>query len=491
MGATPKKNRKLLSVQACPHDARVSNLTPPPPIPGTLRPAQKLAKAIAGPISSFLHIQAASGILLLVASVAALVWANSRWHEVYEHLWHIPISVGAGDFLFAKPLHFWINDVLMVVFFFVVGLEIRREIHNGELSELKRAALPALAALGGMVVPALIYFGLNRSSPGKAGWGVPMATDIAFAVGVLALLGKRVPAAIRVLLLALAIIDDIGAILVIAVFYSTGFSWAGIGIAGLGVAGVLVFQSIGVRRPAAYIVPGLVVWVGFLRAGVHPTIAGVILGLLTPAKAWYGLRGFLSTTKSALDEFGTRGPGEHDAHDVVEVLKHVGEARREAVAPVIRLEAVLHPWVAYGIMPLFAFANAGVRVTEVDLGAAGSAAIVGGVVAGLCAGKPIGVFLAAFVAVKVGIATRPHGVTWRSILVVGLVAGIGFTMAIFIASLAFSDPGMLAASKLAILIASGVAGIAALLAGRLLLPAHPGDDAASVTPEEAEASMEK
>jgi Na+:H+ antiporter, NhaA family len=469
----------------------------PPPIPGALTPARRLATAIAGPISTFLHIQAASGILLLVASAAALFWANSPWHAAYEHLWHVPLTVGVADISFSKPIHFWINDVLMVVFFFVVGLEIRREVHAGELSNLRRASLPALAALGGMIAPAALYLVVNHASPGKAGWGVPMATDIAFAVGVLALLGKRVPEALRVLLLALAIIDDIGAILVIAAFYSTDFSWIGLGIAAAGVAGVLVLQSIGARRPVAYILPGLVVWLGFYRAGIHPTIAGVVVGLLTPARPWYGVGGFVESMRSATDELhdDARRTREHEPdrapHEVIEVLERVGEARREAVAPAIRIEAVLHPWVAYGIMPLFAFANAGVRVTDVELGGTGSFVILVGVVLGLCVGKPLGVVLATLVAVKTGITSLPRAVTWRGIAVVGLVAGIGFTMAIFIASLAFADQAMLATAKLAVLIASAAAGLGALLAGRLLLPAGSSHDAAAVTAEQAECSTDE
>jgi NhaA family Na+:H+ antiporter len=250
-----------------------------------------------------------------------------------------------------EPLHFWINDGLMVVFFFVVGLEIRREIHHGELSDLRRAALPIVAAIGGMLAPAAIYFALNRGSVARGGWGVPMATDIAFAVGVLALLGKRVPAAVRVLLLALAIIDDIGAIAVIAVFYSSGLAWSGLLVAALGVAGVLVLRSFGVRRALAYVPPGVVIWVGLLLTGIHPTIAGVVLGLLTPAAPWFGEEGFVRAADEAVREFRERAGKAHDEHDLLEPLARVAEARREAIAPVIRLEAALHPWVAFGIMP--------------------------------------------------------------------------------------------------------------------------------------------
>ncbi|MFO0591873.1 MAG: Na+/H+ antiporter NhaA [Polyangiaceae bacterium] len=462
----------------------------PPPIPGALPPARRLAKAILGPISSFLHIEAASGILLLVAAAAALAWASSPWHASYEHLWHVPVQIGAAGRVFSQPLHFWINDVLMVVFFFVVGLEIKREIHAGELSQLRRAALPVIAAVGGMIVPAALYLAIARQPDAKTGWGVPMATDIAFAVGVLALLGKRVPPAIRVLLLALAIIDDIGAILVIAIFYSSGLSLVGLGVAAAGVLGVVLLKAFGVRRPAAYVAPGVVMWAGFLQAGVHPTIAGVLLGLLTPAKPWYGVEGFLSTTASASADLQQKPEERGDGHRVVAVLDRVAEARREAVSPVVRLIDALHPWVAFGIMPLFAFANAGVRVNDVNLGGTATPWIVTGVVVGLCAGKPIGIVLASLLAVKLGIASRPRGVTWRGILVMGIVAGIGFTMAIFIASLAFRDPGLLGAAKLAVLAASVLAGVLALVAGRFLLAARPAEDAAP-TAEEAETSTER
>ena len=246
--------------------------------PGTSFRARRFALQIVGPVGRFLHIEASSGILLLVAAVVALVWANSPWASTYEHLLHTQISLGFGEYAFTRTVHFWINDILMVVFFFVVGLEVRREMYEGELSEARRAALPIAAALGGMLVPAAIYFSLNAGSPGERGWGVPMATDIAFAVGVLALLGRRVPAALRVLLLALAIIDDIGAILIIALFYSSGVALSGLVIVAFGVATVVVMKRVGLRNPLLYVVPGILVWGGMLRAGIHPTIAGKITG---------------------------------------------------------------------------------------------------------------------------------------------------------------------------------------------------------------------
>ncbi|MEO7331574.1 MAG: Na+/H+ antiporter NhaA [Minicystis sp.] len=414
------------------------------PPPGAGGPLRRLFQALTRPLERFLRIQAASGIVLLLAALVALVWANSRFAHSYERLWQTTLTVGIGRWISEKPLHFWIDDGLMVVFFFVVGLEIRREIHHGELSEPRRAALPVVAALGGMLAPAALYFAINRFSPARGGWGVPMATDIAFAVGVLALLGKRVPAALRVLLLALAIIDDLGAIVVIAVFYSGGLAWKGLALAALGVLGVLFLRALGVRRALIYMAPGIVIWAGLLIAGIHPTIAGVLLGLLYPAE------------------------------------------RDEAAAPAVSLEAALHPWVAFVIMPLFALANAGVDLGGVSLAEPASKGILLGVVLGLVLGKPVGIIIACTLAVWLKIAVRPRGVTLRGLTVVGMVAGIGFTMAIFIAGLAFPDKGMLGTAKLAVLLASAVAGVLALLVGRLVLP--PMTAGAEISVDDAEAS---
>jgi NhaA family Na+:H+ antiporter len=463
---------------------------PRPTPPGVWSPARRALQTVLGPIDRFLQVEVASGIMLLVAALIALVWANSPFRGAYHHLWDTPVTFGVGAWTASKPLHFLINDALMVVFFFVVGLEIRREIHAGELSEAKRAALPVAAALGGMLVPAAIFFFVNRGTPGQRGWGVPMATDIAFAVGVLALLGKRVPASVRVLLLALAIIDDIGAIIVIAIFYSSSFSWVGVGIAALGIAGVLVLRAVGVRATLAYVVPGVVLWWGLLVAGIHPTIAGVILGLLTPARSWYGERGFLTAADAAINEFRERAAKTHVAHDLLEPLADLAEARREAVPPVVRLEAALHPWVAYGIMPLFALANAGVDLGGIDLSERASVGVMIGVIAGLVIGKPIGVIAASAITIRLGLAARPRGVTWGSVALVGLVAGIGFTMAIFIADLAFPRGAMLGAAKLGVLIASAVAGVVALIAGRFLLPRSLPPEVAEMTAEAAERSTE-
>jgi NhaA family Na+:H+ antiporter len=452
-----------------------------------------MAARVLGPLERFLHVEAASGIVLLLGALAALIWANSPWAASYEHLWHTPITFGIGTFTFTESLHFWINDGLMVIFFFVVGLEIRREIHSGELSDLKRAALPIAAALGGMAAPALIYLSLNPAGPSRQGWGVPTATDIAFAVGVLALLGKRVPAALRVLLLALAIIDDIGAIIVIALFYSSGVSVAGLALAAGGVGGVIVLQRFGVRQALAYVVPGSIIWLGMLRAGIHPTIAGVVLGLLTPARSWFGESGFLSVGQDAMDEFKMHTEREdHRADDLLPALERMREARREALPPVVRIQAALHPWVAYGIMPLFALANAGVSLRGIafDDPTSPPYRIMLGIIVGLVIGKPIGILLASFITTRIGIAALPRGVTWGGILLVGCVAGIGFTMAIFIANLAFTGSSAVGIAKLAVLLASLVAAVIGLVVGRAILSTAPIPGAAA-TVDEAERATDK
>jgi NhaA family Na+:H+ antiporter len=456
--------------------------------PETWRPARRAAQAVFRPIERFLHVQAASGILLLAAALLAITWANSPWRASYDHLWHMPLSIGVGQWSIERDLHFWINELLMTVFFLLVGLEIKREMVHGALASVRSAALPIAAALGGMIVPAAIYFALNPVGPGSGGWGVAMATDIAFAVGVLTLLGKRVHPTLRVLLLAFAIIDDIGAILVIAVFYSSGIAVQGLVVAGGGLVLALVLLWIGVRPGPIFTVPLLVMWAGLYVAGIHPTIAGVVMGLAIPARAWFGADGFVSAAKGALDDFRERAAAGHGDHDLLVPLGRIAEATREAVAPGVRAEAALHPWVAFGIMPLFALANAGVDLQGVNFAATGASAVFFGVLLGLLVGKPAGVLLAAWIAVRLRLSVLPQGVTWRSINVVGAAAAIGFTMAIFIAELAFGDPDLLAVAKLGILAATGVAGAAALLGGVILLPRDAQGQAAAVTETAAEVS---
>ncbi|MDN3278313.1 Na+/H+ antiporter NhaA [Frankia sp. RB7] len=364
-------------------------------------------------LQQFLHVEAVSGVVLLTAAAAALLWANSPFAHSYHDVWNLPISLRLGELVFVRPLHFWINDALMTVFFLIVGMEVRREIHEGALSRFDHAILPVLAAAGGVVVPALIYLGFNSVTSRVQGWAIPTATDIAFAVGVLALLGRSIPANIRVFLLALAIIDDIIAVLIIALFYSNGLDLNGFIVALFGVLIALGFQRLGFGSAFAYVVPALVVWGGFLMAGVHPTLAGVVLGLITPVRS----------------------------------------ADPETVPPVIRVETALHPWVAYAIMPLFALANAGVDLRSTEF-AGGVQFVALGIGLALCAGKPIGVIGATWLAVRAAGCRLAPGVSWGGVCLVGLLAGIGFTMSIFIAMLAFTDDKLLAAAKFGVLLGS-------------------------------------
>jgi len=456
--------------------------------PEAWEPLHRLARLAGRPLERFLHIEAASGIVLLIAALCALGWANSSWADSYASLWRTPIGFTLGSFSFVRSAEWVVNDGLMVIFFFVVGMEIRREMHHGELSEWRRAALPAVAALGGMVAPAGLYLLVAGEPATRSGWGVPMATDIAFAVGILALLGKRVPSALRVLLLALAVIDDLGAIVVIGAFYSSGINPAGLLIAAAGVAGVVGLQRIGVRAKLVYVAPAVVTWAGIYAAGIHPTIAGVIVGLLTPVRAWLGPDGFVLGLRKQLDEVARAIPNGVPTHELAETLRHVDSTRREALSPAESLIATLHPWVAFGIMPIFALANAGVAVAGVTLDTVAWKAL-GGVIVGLVLGKPLGVLLAVWLALRLRLGTLPAGLTMRHVVVLGVVAGVGFTMALFIASLAFENAAIFQAAKLGILVASAAAALLALTLGRLWLsPASAQGVAQSA--DEAECSTE-
>lgn len=456
--------------------------------PGAWLPARRFAQAMVRPVERFLAIEASSGLVLLVAAAVALIWANSPWGHAYDSLWHTPIRIGIGGWTMEESLHFWINDFLMTVFFLLAGLEIKREMVQGALSNRRRAALPIAAATGGMVVPAALYAALNATGPGSGGWGVPMATDIAFAVGVLMLLGKRVPAALRVLLLAFAIVDDIGAILVIAMFYSSGLALSGLAVAASGIVVLVLYARLGVRPGIVLVVPLLLVWGGLFHAGIHPTIAGVILGLAVPVHPWVGGRGFIEVAQGALADFETRVEADDPDEELVEPLNRIAAAQREAVSPAFRGEILLHPWVAYGVMPLFALANAGVNIGGLDFGEAGAAAVFVGASVGLLVGKPTGVLLASWLSVRAGLCVLPRGVSWGGMFVVGAAGGIGFTMAIFISELAFTDSSLLAMSKLGVLAATVLAGGTALVAGRALLPREQPTDVARITDSAAESS---
>ena len=401
--------------------------------------------------------------MLLIAAATALIWANSAFAPYYRAFWHLPVTLGLGSLVLSQSLHFWINDALMTVFFLVVGMEIRREIHEGALSDLKQASLPIIAAMGGVVVPALVYLGLNGDPARQAGWAVPIATDIAFAVGVLALLGRSIPANVRILLLALAIIDDIIAVLVIALVYSGGLDPLGFVVAGLGILMVLGFQRIGIGSAYGYLLPGAVTWIGLLMTGAHPTLAGVVLGMMTPVVP---LRmrdrplDVVMRTAQTLRDHDHRAA--MSAHHLAVSLRQLRLAQRELLPPVVRVQMALHPWVAFGVMPLFALANAGVDLGGLDLSGTAPQWVIGGVALALVAGKPLGVVGVSWLAVRLGWCRLPPGVSWGSICLIGLLAGIGFTMSIFIAMLAFADEALLGAAKLGVLTGSMAAALLGL-----------------------------
>lgn len=456
--------------------------------PEAWEPLLRFARLASRPLEGFLRIQAASGILLVVAAAVALVWANSPWAASYVHLWQAPIAIQVGDFGFERTLEWFVNDGLMVIFFFLVGLEIRREIHHGELSEWRRAALPVAAAAGGMLVPAGLYLFIAGAPEVRSGWGVPMATDIAFAVGILTLLGSRVPPALRVLLLALAVIDDLGAIIVIALFYSGGVSLSGLAVAAVGFTLIIGMQRFGVRAKLAYVAPSVIAWAGIYAAGIHPTIAGVVVGFMTPVRAWLGPEGFVTAARHELEQLAKVDTTTLSSHELAGTLRQVSVVRREAMSPAEGLIEMLHPWVAYGIMPVFALANAGVAISS-DALTASSWTIIIGITVGLVLGKPLGVLIASWVALRLRVATLPLGIGFRHLTVLGVVAGVGFTMALFIAQLAFNDAGFLTAAKLGVLAASAMAAVLGLGLGYFFLFAvrTPG---AAQTADEAECSTE-
>lgn len=410
------------------------------------------------PLSRFLQTEALGGTVLLIATLAAMAWANSPWSDSYEKVWNTRMAVGLGDFMLNKPLILWINDGLMAIFFFVVGLEIKRELLIGELASLRNASLPVAAAIGGMVAPAALYALLNIGSPGIRGWGVPMATDIAFALGVLALLGDRVPAGLKIFLAALAIVDDLGAVLVIAIFYTEGISWSVLTLGSLLLLASFAMNRAGVRKPLAYALIGIMVWIALLKSGVHATVAGVLMAFTIPPTRRIDTISFIREGRGIIDEFERVDDPTPLTNDPQRALVRELETRCEAVqAPLQRIEHVLHPWVSFVIMPLFALANAGIALDAQFIDAV-SDRIGMGVIAGLLIGKPLGVFLASWLAVRIGVAALPSDTNWTSIFGASCLAGIGFTMSMFIAGLAFENPASLSAAKAGVLSASIVAG---------------------------------
>ncbi len=427
------------------------------PIAETSKP---LASLVSAPFVRFARMGAASGIVLLVCAVVALFWANSAWADVYKNLIHVHLGVTAGEFSIQKPTEWWINDALMAVFFFIVGLEIKREVLIGELRSFKAASLPVLAAVGGMLVPGLIYAAVNMGHPTIRGWGVPMATDIAFALGVLALLGKRIPIGLRVFLATLAIADDIGALLVIAVFYTEELQLAYLGYAGAALALMVAFNVAGVRRVWLYWIVGLALWWFVYQSGVHATIAGVLGAMTIPARSRVDRNAFIDYTRNAVDVLDKdKATPLHTSPTQQAAVQGIEDACQKVQTPMQSLEHALLPWVSFLIVPLFALANAGV-VLSGSLTDALSGRETLGIILGLCIGKPLGIAIFSFIALRTGLGKLPTGVTFKMLHACSWIAGIGFTMSLFIANLAFAvTPERLDHAKIGILVGSAISGI--------------------------------
>jgi NhaA family Na+:H+ antiporter len=414
--------------------------------------ADRFTKAFA----RFLRIEAATGVLLAVAAAAALIVSNSPWSRLFLSFWETPVGLTWGAVDFSRPLRHWINDGLMTLFFFVVALELKRALVRGELRNRRMAAFSFAGALGGMLAPASIYLGLMVGKSGMHGWGTVMATDTAFVMGALALLGSRIPSSLRLFLLSLAIFDDVGAILVVAVGYGSALHWSALVLA----AGLLVTvygaARAGIRGVPVYFLLGVAVWLAFDASGIHPTVAGVFLGLMTPAREWVS-----DERLHAMFERVIAYPkGDHWSGDTPDRadLRRAGRAAKEALSPVERLELTMHPWSSFVIMPIFALANAGVRISWADIGDP----VLVAVFLGLVLGKPAGVLAASWFAVRVGVAARPETLKWSVLAAGSVLTGIGFTMSLFMAGLAFT-PAMLSSAKIGIVAASVTAGATGLL----------------------------
>lgn len=415
------------------------------------------------PFYEFVKIESSGGLVLIIATIIALIWANSPWGHLYEAFKNMPLTVGAGEFILSKPAILWINDGLMAVFFFLVGLEIKREVLVGELNSFRQASLPIFAAVGGMVVPAIVYAFINSGTPSVDGWGIPMATDIAFSLGVLSMLGDRVPLSLKIFLTAVAIVDDIGAILVIAIFYSSGLSLWIIGLGMLFFVCMILLNKLGVRHPLPYLIFGCLMWLAFLKSGVHATVAGVLAAMTIPASTRLCCTDFLVPMRNHLMNYEMGGDKNRVTLSNKQMLSALGDMNRDvlmASPPLKRIEHNLHYWVAFGIMPIFALANAGINFSGEGGGLDVFHPVSLGIFLGLIVGKVVGICLASWLAVKSGIAEMPKTLVPAHFLGASLLAGIGFTMSIFITTLAWdvSSPFIVEA-KFSILAASVVAGI--------------------------------
>ena len=417
-------------------------------------------RALVLPIQEFIHIQGMSSILLLGAAIAALIWANSPWHDSYHHVWELELTLSS----IKLPVHAWINDALMAIFFFLVGMEIKQEIVHGELSDVRKAALPIVGALGGMILPALLFVAINYGGPGQHGWGVPMATDIAFSLGVLGMV-KGVPSELKVFLLTLAIADDIGAIMVIAFFYTDTLHVQALFVGVFVLLVMFGLRRIGISRAIVYVVLGVLFWVAIQQSGIHATIAGVILGFMVPTSPRLSLQEFEEIGIDMMQRFrATQAEG--DLATANRLLGSFEQLVNATEADSERLTRKLNDWVSFLVLPLFALSNAGVTFSGGAAQGLLTSRIAWGVLFGLVIGKPIGIVGFCKVAVRLGLARLPHGVTWLQMAAVGTLAGIGFTVSIFISSLAFADPIHLMEAKTSVLAASLIAGLAGYFALR-------------------------
>ena len=431
--------------------------------PAHRRPPPLFQSIVLDPVRAFTRMEAAGGIALFGAALLAFVLANSPWSEAFLELWTIPVQVTFGGLGFQASLRQVIDDGLMTIFFFVVGMEIKRELIEGELRTARQAMLPAIAAAGGVLLPAFIFFALNRGTPAEKGWAIPMATDIAFSIGCIVLLGKRVPRALLVFLTALAIFDDIAGILVIAFFYGGGLSVAGLGWVAAVALAVFVAARLGVESALIYAAGGVALWLAFHHAGVHGTLGGVLLGLLVPAVTRRPVREVLAEVR----KHSVLTLEVSEALDTSDLL-YLQDEVRDAVPPLQRFEHALHPWVAFLIMPLFGLANSGVSLAGMSI-ANLTAPVFLGTAVGLFVGKQLGIFAFTWVAVELGAAEAPGGAPWGSVYGVAMVAGIGFTVALFIANLAFAaEPELLKEARLGVLVGSLVSGVTGTLVLRLL-----------------------
>ncbi len=430
-------------------------------------PWEAVFERVLSPLEEFIHRQSTSGVLLMLCAASALYLANSHWAEAYHHLLELPFTVGIEGFQLSKSIHHWINDGLMAIFFFVVGLELKREIFVGELADPKQALLPILAAIGGMLIPALIYMGFNPQGHPFDGWGIPMATDIAFALGTLALLGNRIPKNLLTFLVALAIVDDLGAVVVIAVFYTESLYLPALAVAGLVLGLLAALNRGGIRTPLPYLLLGVVLWVAMLKSGVHATLAGILLAFAIPMRPKYDPRRFLSQIGSMVEQIREayqREPNILKNHLLSDKVQALGNGVSLVQAPAQVLEHKLHLPSAYLVIPIFALANAGIPVDWSSVSEVIVHPVASGIIAGLVLGKLLGIVGFCWVAVKLGWTTLPAGLNFRHIIGVGLMGGIGFTMSIFVAELGFaSHPQDLLIAKTGILLASALAGISGFL----------------------------